>query len=119
MGDASPSEVKGSWFVTARTYLVSEGSDELVQRVAKFLPDHQRHSLLEPLPSGWYPEESLQNALMGMRTELARGSPERFLDIMRQCTELGISRFFRVLLRLGSTEFVLRQVPTMWKQIRR
>ena len=32
---------------------------------------------------------------------------------------IGVNRFFRVLLRLSSPAFVLRQTPTMWRQIRR
>ena len=38
---------------------------------------------------------------------------------MEGCTEIGVSRFFRVLLRLSTPGFVLRQVPTMWRHIRR
>ena len=115
----SSSEVKGSWFVTARTYLHAKGGDELLERVARFVPDDGRHSLFEPLASDWYPEALLQQALAGMRAELADGSSHRFLTVMQECTAIGINRFFRVLLRMSSTEFVLRQVPTMWRQIRR
>jgi hypothetical protein len=42
-----------------------------------------------------------------------------FVEAMDGCTMIGISRFFRALLRVATPAFVLRQVPTMWRQIRR
>lgn len=117
--DGDRSEVKGSWFVTGRAYLLREGGDGLLQRVGKHLADDRRPCLFEPIASLWYPEEDLQCVLSGVRSEVALGSSGRFLTCMEGCTEIGINRFFRVLLRLTSTPFVLRQVPTMWRQIRR
>ena len=39
--------------------------------------------------------------------------------MIEDCTEHGISRFFKVLLRLTTPQFVLKQVPTLWRQMRR
>lgn len=113
------SEVKGSWFVTGRNFIEREGGDALLGRVEQHLGEDRRHCLRDPLPSEWYQEEDLQQVLAGVREELAGGSSGRFLKCMEGCTEIGINRFFRVVLRMTSARFALRQVPAMWKQIRR
>ncbi len=107
--------VKGAWFVAARAWLEAHSSLEATTRA---LPPDVRQVLLEPIPAEWYPEETLQTALRVMRQEIA---PDRahFVAVIDGCTEIGISRFFRALLRVVSPAFVLRQVPTMWRQIRR
>lgn len=109
------SEVKGAWFVAARAWLESRGSLEATARALK--PD-AREALLQPIPAAWYPEPVLQASLTALRDVVA---PERaqFVAAMDACTAIGISRFFRALLRVASPGFVLRQVPTMWRHIRR
>ncbi|MGZ3420851.1 MAG: hypothetical protein ACXWUG_11715 [Polyangiales bacterium] len=109
------SEVKGAWFVAARAWLDERGA---LGAIARELDEDARRALLEPLPGHWYPESSLQNSLAAMRTYVAP-SREEYVDALDACTVIGISRFFRALLRVASPGFVVRQVPTMWKQIRR
>jgi hypothetical protein len=116
-GDSS--EIKGVWLVTARSYVLTRHGAGALQRIAEAVEPALREAVIEPLPSAWYPEELLQQALAGMRREIAEDSDDGLLAVMEGCTELGVSRFFRALLRLSSAEFVLAQVPTMWRQIRR
>jgi len=113
------SEVKGPWFVAMRAWLDANASGEVSARVLERMPAEHRGALREPLPSEWYPEEALASALAAVDAEIARGDREAFLALMEACTEIGLSRFFRVLLRISTPGFVLRQVPTMWRQIRR
>jgi hypothetical protein len=107
--------VKGAWFVAARAWLDESNA---LQRVAARLDEPVRGALLEPIPGQWYPERDLQLALAAMRSHVGP-SPDKFVDAMDACTVIGTSRFFRALLRMASPGFVLRQVPTMWRQIRR
>lgn len=109
------SEVKGAWFVAARAWLESRSSLEATARV---LAADVRRALVEPIPTGWYPEAFLQEAMAAVRTVVAP-EPAQFVDAMDACTEIGTSRFFRALLRVASPGFVLQQVPTMWRLIRR
>lgn len=109
------SEVKGAWFVAARAWLEERGGLHLV---ARELEDDAKRALLEPIPGHWYPEASLQSALGAMRANVAP-SREELVDAIDACTVIGISRFFRALLRVASPGFVVRQIPTMWRQIRR
>ncbi len=109
------SEVKGVWFVSARAWLEERG---VLMTAAKPLPPAVRSALLEPMPTAWYPEETLQQAMSGVRATLARDG-DQFIDAMDGCTVIGTSRFFRALLRLATPGFVLRQVPAMWRHIRR
>jgi hypothetical protein len=109
------SEVKGAWFVSARAWLEEQGK---LHEVARALDDEAKRTLLDPIPGHWYPEASLQSALASMRANVAKGR-EEMVDAIDACTVIGISRFFRALLRMASPGFVVRQVPTMWKQIRR
>jgi hypothetical protein len=109
------SEVKGAWFVAARAWLEERGA---LSTIAREVDDETRRALVEPIPGQWYPESSLQSALGAMRTYVAPRR-EEFVDALDACTVIGISRFFRALLRVASPGFVVRQVPTMWKHIRR
>jgi len=113
------SEVKGVWFVTAKSYMLDHGGAKALERVAEQLDPAFREAILDPLTSAWYPERALAQALAGMREVLGAIDDEVFCEVMRECSELGVNRFFRVLLRLSSASFVLRQTPTMWRQIRR
>lgn len=112
-----PYEVKGAFFVAARAWLDAH-RPELVGAVLERIPREHRKALAEPLPSVLHPEESLVHALRALEAEVTRGDRERFVDLMDACTEIGLGRFFRVMLRLSTPGFVLKQVPTMWSQLR-
>lgn len=109
------SEVKGAWFVAARAWLEERSA---LDAVAQLLTRDVRTALLEPIPASWYPEELLQDALRGVRDAVVPDAAQ-FVDAMDGCTVIGTSRFFRAMLRVASPGFVLRQVPTMWRHIRR
>ena len=115
---AAASEVKGVWFAAARRFLI-EQEPASIDDVLAFMNDRHRPALESPLASGWYPEEALQDLLHALFHVIAQNDPERAIDIIDRASELAISRFFRTLMRLGSAEFVLRAVPTMWSLIRR
>ena len=106
------SEVKGPWFVAMRAWLDAHASDQVVARVLDHMPAEHRTALREPLPSEWYPAQALASALAAVDAEITRGDHAAFVAMMEACTEIGLSRFFRVLLRLSTPGFVLRQVPT-------
>lgn len=112
------SEVKGSWFVSLQACLEARGQGELA-RVIAAVPSAHREAIADPIASHWYPEEALAATLEAVDQVLAQGDRRKFVDFMDAFTEVGVNRFFRVMLRLSSVRFVLRQVPTMWKQIRR
>ena len=112
------SEVKGSWFVTGQRVLASR-PDSVRDAVRAALPPEARGPFDGPLASEWYPEETLQAVLSALYDVVAEGEPERFEELMEETVEHGIHRFFSVVLKLSRPGFVLRQIPTMWKMIRR
>jgi hypothetical protein len=111
--------VKGVWFTTARRYVLERHGEDILARVAEEMPDAMRDALTAPLASHWYPEEALQHGMRAIHHVVADGDSDRFVAIMQACTELGVSHFFRALIRLGTPAMVLRKVPAMWKLIRR
>jgi hypothetical protein len=113
-----PSEVKGVWFVTARRLLASKHPGAVAEMV-RLVDADLRSALTDPLPSSWYPEEALRQMLTAMNRVVANGDKDVFLRLMEEATDLGIQHFFRILVRIGSPAFVLKRVPTMWRQIRR
>ena len=116
---ASRCEVKGVWFVSLRDWLEAKFGRDVTQKIAARLSSANREAMTDPLPSAWYPEEALSAALRATDAELTHGDREAFLDLIDACTQVGLSRFFKVLLRVATPRFVLQQVPTMWRQIRR
>ncbi len=102
-----------------RAWLDAKRSRGDLDRMLDRMPSEHRGALEGSLTSQWYSEEALASALRAIDLELTRGDTAAFVDIIDACTEIGVSRFFRVLLRISTPRFVLRQVPTMWRQIRR
>lgn len=112
------SEVKGIWFLVAREQLEQQFGAAGFQDVLDAMPAEFQHALREPLASSWYAEEALQEALRAMRHTLVPDADD-CRALLFSCTQRGVGRFFRAMMRLSSPHFVLRQVPTMWKHIRR
>jgi hypothetical protein len=72
-----------------------------------------------PIASAWYPEATLQEALSLLHEEVAGSSDPLFERVVEGCVKNGIHRMFQLLLGASSPGFVLRMVPTLWRQIRR
>jgi hypothetical protein len=112
------SEVKGLWFVTARRYALHHYGDAgLAKVVAKMKPRH-REVLEAPLASAWYEEEAMQASFAAAR-EVFAPSDDEMLELFEGCTRYGITYFWRIALRITSTEFAVRALPTTWRHIRR
>lgn len=111
--------MKGVWFVTARQEVAETFGPEALEVLVASVPAPHRAVVAEPLASAWYPEEALQACLRSLRLELVGGQPMRFQELLERSTERGMGRFFSALIRLSSPRFVLGQVPTMWRHIRR
>ncbi len=113
------SEVKGLWFVSARRLLAKRYGDEILAAVIAAMPPELRDAMAAPLPSEWYPEEALQEALRVVHQVVAMGSADRMLQLLEDCTLVGINHFWRTALRVASAEFSLRALPATWKHMRR
>ncbi len=113
------SEVKGIWFVSIRGYIEKTfGTDAWLGFREQFL-DEYRAVIDDVLPSEWYPEEMLQDALGLIHSRLARGDDAETVRLIEEMSLVGIGRFFRIMLGLGSPRFAVKQVPTLWKRLRR
>jgi len=119
MAESSESEVKGVWFVAARDYARDLHGPDVVDRLVAGSPEAFRDIYASPISSGWYPEAAFEQGLIVIYDVIAEGNDAMFERIMEGCTEQGIHRIFRMLLRASSPGFVLRRVPVMWRQIRR
>jgi hypothetical protein len=109
-------EVKGTWFVTLRTWSERELPDAL-PALAAAMPVHG-HVILEPAQGEWYPEDALLELFVALWDYLDHDR-DRFIEVSRQISHEAVGRFFRVLLGLSSAGFLLKQVPTMWRRLRR
>ncbi|RMG98677.1 MAG: hypothetical protein D6705_05260 [Deltaproteobacteria bacterium] len=112
-------EVKGIWFLSAQRYLREAHGEDLVTTVAEaMLPEH-RPIFVDALPGEWYPESALQDMLSVLYGQLARGDDQVFVRFVEEASIYGTGRFFRVLLALASSRFLLRRVPVLWDRMRR
>jgi hypothetical protein len=112
-------EVKGVWFVTARRHILeSFGDGKLVEFVAA-LPIDLRPVMTEPMASAWYHEDVFQQVLATTMKVVCDDDPKRFCAFIEACTVLGVHAFFRVLLRIPSTAFLMRKMPVLSRQYRR
>lgn len=113
------SEVKGTWFVCMRAWLLEHAPEPTLGAIRGALCPEHRAAFDDPLISAWYPEAMLRDALSAAFVHACDSDEDRFLTMIEGATEIGVSRFFRLLLRLSSVAFVAKLVPTMWRQIRR
>ena len=113
------SQVKGVWFASAHNFLVDELGDERLDAVVRAMAPAHREALSRPIAYDWYPEPALQDMLNALFEVECGNDQIYFEDLMRRCTRTGVSRFFRVLVSLGSFRFVTSKVPVMWGRIRR
>lgn len=113
------SEVKGAWFVTARSYVLERHGDAVLREIAESVGKEQQPAVLEPIASEWYPEEWLQQTLAAAHRIVAGGDEQEYVRFIEGCTEQGVSRFFSVLIEISTPSFILSKVPFMWDRIRR
>lgn len=110
-------QVKGAFFVAARAWIDAQRPDAL-GAILDRIPAEHRRALAEPMPSVFHPEDALAHALRALDAEVTHGDREAFVDVMDACTEIGLGRFYRVMLRVSTPRFVLKQLPVVWKQLR-
>jgi hypothetical protein len=113
------SEVKGLWFVIGKRYVLETYGVRVLEECRTLLGERHGAALADPLPSQWYPEETLQQMLAVLDLVIARGDPNAFVKIIESCSLLAVNHFFRTLLRLVPPATMLRKIPTMWTLIRR
>lgn len=111
------SEVKGLWFASTRAYLHGEGGDALLETLAAQMYRHA-DVLREPVVGAWYPEAALHELLESLWHWTGRDRVA-FVDHTAGATHQGVGKFFKILISLGSPNFVLRKVPVMWGRLRR
>jgi hypothetical protein len=111
--------VKGVWFVTTKRYVLETYDEGMLAAIARAVPEENRGALLDPLPSAWYHEDVFQQALRAVMEVVAHHDPAVFGDFIEACTVLGVNMFFRVMLRITSPAFLMRNMPTMFRQYRR
>lgn len=113
------SEVKGAWFVSARRYTLEQHGRDALAEVLGEMPAEHRSALSEPLASQWYPEAAMQEALGACFRVIARGDRQRMISVIEGCAVVGVNTFFRIALRITTTTFALRMLPTTWGLLRR
>jgi hypothetical protein len=112
-------QVKGVWFVTAGRHVRETLGASALHAIAHDMKEENRNVLLEPLASVWYPEEVLQDSLQAVHRVHAKLDGRVFSEFIEACTVLGVHSFFRVLLRMSSPAYLLRQMPAISLQYRR
>ena len=113
----SGSEIKGTWLVTFRAWCERDRPAGALAELERLMPRYA-HVIREPQQGEWYPEEALHELFDALYVHLGRDT-EAFVEASRQVSHEAVGRFFRVLLGLTSASFLLRQVPTLWKRLRR
>lgn len=112
-------QVKGTWFVVARDYVVEQHGEALALEMERYFDADVVDVWSDPSTVRWVPERALGQALMALHQLPCRGDLAAFERVCFECTGRGVDRFFTVLLSMASPDLVLKGVPTMWKLIRR
>jgi len=111
--------VKGSVFVTVRSWLTDEHGEQGYDDLLGAMTAEHASEVRDPLPSTWHPEEVHQSMLHALNEVFCDRDPFRYRQAIAALTVLGIHKFARLVLQMSSNAFVLRRLPTLWNVIRR
>jgi hypothetical protein len=112
-------QIKGFAFEVLRTHLIEQFGLPQFNEVFDTLPRRTREILDEADINEWYPEAEMRRVIHLVYDELAGRNDEKFVELMRAVALAGVNRFFRTVLGLASGKFVLRNIPSLWKRLRR
>lgn len=112
-------QVKGLVFETIRLYVPERYGRDKWQRILYLLPQRTVNVLEQAEISEWYPESELRRFLHVAFELLTDDDEQKFAELVRSVAHVAIKRFFKMIPSLASGHFVLRNVPTFYKRIRR
>jgi hypothetical protein len=113
------SEVKGIMIFTLRKYILEEHGEHVFERYVACAPEATRDAIRDPLPSRWYPEMVMHDAVEACHSAVCNGSDELFSHAMEKGATLGTHWFFRMLVQVTSPRYLVRLMPTALRQMRR
>ena len=112
-------EVKTLTFVTMRAVLPRRFDAEECARLYRGLSPETAALLRDAEPMGWAPERHMAELMAKIYRDLLASDDAAYLDFARDVASAGISRFMGVFLSLASPRFVLRNIPVVWRRLRR
>ena len=112
-------EVKGLTFGTIRSYLIETHGQAKWDALMDKLPLRTHRLYADIQSTEWYPETEMRRLVHAIAEHYVPDDEEAFLALFRGVAAAGISRFFRMILTLASGQFVLRNIPTFWRRLRR
>jgi hypothetical protein len=119
MAAAMDSEVKGILLVTLRRYILEAQGQEALERYVACARERSRADLAAPLPSPWYPEERMHDALEACFAGPCQEDAARFSETMERGATMGTHWFFQILVSVTTPRYLLRLLPTAVRQMRR
>ena len=106
-------------FETIRDYVKMEYGQEQWERMMYLLPQRTVDLFANVDLSEWYPESELRRFLHLSFDMLAEEDEAKFAELAGKVALVGIRRFFKMIPTLESGRFVLRNVPSLFRRIRR
>ena len=113
------SQVKGLMIFTLKRYILEEHGEHVFERYAASAPEETRDAIRDPLPSRWYPEVVMRDAVEACHRAVCNGSDTLFSHAMEKGATLGTHWFFRMLVQVTSPRYLVRLMPTALRQMRR
>ena len=106
-------------FVTVREFLSQHLGADAYKDLCDALPSTTRALLRDATPGRWVAESHLQTVIRSLFEDSLGGDEVAFVECVRGMASAGVNRFMRIILSLASERFVLRNVPVVWKRLRR
>jgi hypothetical protein len=116
---ADSQEVKGLVFDTIRNYVIDTYGKPAWDEMMYLLPRQTIEVFESPQLTEWYAESEMRR-FVHLAFEMICGNDEdKFVELTRKVADVAIHRFLRMIPELASASFVLRNVPTFFRRIRR
>lgn len=112
-------QVKGLALASIQTYVIETFGQPMWDALMDQLPPRTSGLFDDVDTSDWYPETEVRRVVHVLYQHLAEDDDERFMEIMRGIALVGINRFFGMILTISTARFVLRNIPSFWKRVRR
>jgi hypothetical protein len=112
-------QIKGLAFASLHTFVTEAYGQATWAKLMEELPPSTAALFDDIDTAEWYPETEMRRIVHVVYQHLAEDDDDRFVEIVRGVAKVAIHRFFGMILTIATGRFVLRNIPTFWKRIRR
>ena len=106
---------KGTAMKSTLKYIQGRLDDARLDAFVKGLPEEIQEFFKKPLfASEWYPSEPMAHLMEAFAQNLGEKPHDVYWAMGRQSSDDGLNTVYKIFIRLGNPEFIIRKAPYVW-----